>query len=66
MLLAGCTGFIAVETVAASSFELQWEGGWKGGGGRGGEEGRWAELPAQFKWESGPRGTCTCMHVRDR
>lgn len=61
MLLAGCTGFIAVETVAASSFELQW-----GGGGRGGGEGRRAELPAQFKWESGPRGTCTCMHVRDR
>lgn len=26
MLLAGCTGFIAVETVAASPFELQWEG----------------------------------------
>lgn len=32
----------------------------------GGGEGLRAELPAQFKWESGPWGTCICMHVRDR
>ena len=69
MLRSGRTGFIPVETIkCALDFELQEERKKREGGREEEEEEEEerAELPAQFKWESGPRGTCTCMHVRDR
>lgn len=64
MLCSGCTGFIPVETIKCV-LDLNCRKNKERGREREEEERR-AELPAQFKWESGPRGTRTCMHVRDR